>query len=254
MSTDDKWTSLPLMVYGGFGVGKTYFAGSAVQVPEMRPVLLIDNDGGSRTLVGKSQFKGIKIFRVYQFEAYNKIYALIEANPTAFRTVIIDNLNEAHGMAMRLEMERVCAKDPTREPDVPSQREYGIVRAQIRKMLTFFNNLGINLIVTNHADLVKDEVGGHTYIRPALAGKLNYEAPGLLGIVGYLTVERKRASLAAKKGDEDDDLVRVMQFQPHRRIDAKDQTDALGFSIENPTIPKVVQLCTKAGVLDLNHK
>jgi phage nucleotide-binding protein len=240
-STDDVWTHLSMMVYGGFGVGKTWFAGTSAQQKELGPVLLVDCDGGGRTLRGKPQFKGIKIVRMLDFRGFNKVYEMLDGNPNAFGTVILDNLNEIHNMAMALQMQEVVKKDPTREVEVPSQREYGIVRAQIRKLIMYFNNLEVNLIVTCHADLHKDDVDGRIYIRPAVAGKLHYEIPGLLGIVGYLTADRPSAVKARKGGDEAE-IVRTMHFQPHGRIDAKDQSDALGFSIENPTVPQIAKL------------
>lgn len=240
-STDDEWTHLSMMVYGGFGVGKTWFAGTSVQEKGLGPVLLVDCDGGSRTLRGKPHFKGIKIIRMLDFRGFNKVYEMLDGNPDAFGTVIVDNLNEVHNMAMALQMQEVVKKDVTREVEVPSQREYGIVRAQIRKLIMYFNNLEVNLIVTCHADLHKDDVDGRIYIRPAVAGKLHYEIPGLLGIVGYLTADRPSAVKARKGGDETQ-VVRTMHFQPHGRIDAKDQSDALGFSIDDPTVPQIAKL------------
>jgi len=229
-----------MMVYGGFGTGKTWFAGTSAQEKKLGPVLLVDCDGGSRTLKGKQQFKGIKIVRMLDFRGFNEVYRMLDENPAAFGTIIIDNLNEVHNMAMALQMREVVKKHADREEEVPSQREYGIVRHQIRKMITYFNNLEINLIVTCHADLHKDDVDGRVYIRPAVAGKLHYEIPGLLGIVGYLTADRISAVKARKGGETE--IVRTMHFQPHGRIDAKDQSDALGFSIDNPTVPQIAKL------------
>lgn len=240
-STDDQWSHLKMMVYGGFGVGKTWFAGTSVQDKNLGPVLLVDCDGGGRTLQGKRQFKGIKIVRMLDFRGFNKVYEMLDSNPGAWGTVIVDNLNEAHNMAMKLQMAEVVKKDATREPEVPSQREYGIVRAQIRKLITYFVNLDVNLIVTCHADLHKDDVDGRIYIRPAVAGKLHYEIPGLLGVVGYLTADRVSA-VKARKGGDNAQVVRTMHFQPHGRIDAKDQSDALGFSLEDPTVPQIAKL------------
>lgn len=240
LASDTAWDTLALLVYGSFGVGKTWLAGTAIQDKRLAPVMLIDNDGGSRTLRGKGQFAGIKILRVYKFEAYNEIYKMLADKPNAFKTVIIDNLTEVHNMAMQLEMERVCRDDPSREPNVPSRREYGIVRAELHKLVNYFLELPINLIVTCHANLMQDEVDGRTYIRPALSGKLSFEIPGKMAIVGYLATERV-SKIQQKKG-EDISIARVMTFQPIGRIDAKDQSDALGITLENPTIPQIAKL------------
>lgn len=239
LSSTGAWDIFSIMLYGQPGIGKTWLAGTSIQHKDLSPVLLIDADGGSKTVRGKKRFEGIDIIRVYQFEAFNEIYAMLE-KASKYKTVIIDNLGMVHSMAMDLEMEKVCRDDPAREPHVPSRREYGIVRAQIHKLVRFFTELGVNLVVTAHAELDKDEVTGLTRIRPAIAGKLAYEIPGLVDVVGYLETERPEKGGGRRKND---DVIRVARFQPYRRVDAKDESDNLGVTMQDPTMPKIAKLC-----------
>ncbi len=247
LSTDYSWNSFMALIFGAPGCGKTWLCGTAVDVPELSPVLLIDNDGGSRTVRGKSQFQGISIWRVYEFEAYNQIYAKILADPGQFKTVIIDNLGALYNMVMDMEMEEVCANDQSREPDVPSQREYMICRGIIRKLTKFFSDLGengINIIFTCHVEMDKSEMDKIKKIRPALAGKLAFEVPGNLPIVGYMTGETVRQTQALgtrRKEVSAPTIVRKIIFQPHNNVDAKDQSDKLGFEMIDPTMLKIAQ-------------
>jgi phage nucleotide-binding protein len=239
ISTDAKWKNFGMMLYGPPGIGKTWLAGTAVQVPALSPVLVIDNDGGSKTLQGKPQFKGIDIIRIHMYEAYNNVYEMLLENKKGYKTVVIDNLGALHTMAMAYEMEQVCKKDPSREANVPSQREYGIVRAMIHKLVRFYESLPMNLIVTAHAELDKDELTGVTRIRPAISGKLAYEVPGFLDINGYVTTERVATTPGGSPADKK--IKRVVYFQPVRQIDAKDESDALGDVMEDPTMLKIAK-------------
>lgn len=238
LSSDADWSHMQLMLYGQPGIGKTWLAGTTIDVPEMRPVLLLANDEGYKTVQGKKQFKGINIIRIHTFTAYNKIYEMLSSNRRKWKTVVIDNLGSVHNMAMLLEMEKVVKKDPTREENVPSMREYGIVRAQVHKLVKFFMELNYNLIITAHAELDRDDVEGLIRIRPAVAGKLAYEIPGEMNVVGYLTTQTERT----RKGGETKKVIkRVAYFQPHQKIDAKDESDNLGILMENPTMLKIAK-------------
>lgn len=249
LSTDYTWESFVALFFGPPGCGKTWLCGTTVDVPEMSPVLLIDNDGGSRTVRGKPQFKGITIWRVYEFEAYNQVYAKILEDPKRFKTIIIDNLGALYNMIMDMEMEEVCKNDQSREPDVPSPREYMICRGIVRKLIKFFSDLseqGINVILTCHVEMDKSEMDKIKKIRPALAGKLAFEIPGSLAIVGYMTGEmvRQTQSFGSKRQQEEvtqPKITRRVVFQPHNNIDAKDQSDTLGFEMIDPTMLKIAQ-------------
>lgn len=247
LSTDYSWESFVALVFGAPGCGKTWLCGTTIDVPEMCPVLLIDNDGGSRTVRGKDQFLGITIWRVYDFEAYNQIYTSIINSPDKFKTIIIDNLGALYNMVMDMEMEAVCSNDSSREPDVPSQREYMICRGIVRKLVKFFTDLGeygINVIFTCHVEMDKSEMDKIKKIRPALAGKLAFEIPGNVPIVGYMTGEAVRQTRSLGSNNKEvsaPKIVRKIVFQPHNNIDAKDQSDSLGFEMTDPTMLQIAQ-------------
>ena len=76
----------------------------------------------------------------------------------------------------------------------------------------------------------KDETTGKITLTVALPGKQADEIPGIPDIVGYLGISKTR----------DNPNQRVMLFQPDGKIVAKDRTDALGITMEEPTVTKML--------------
>lgn len=241
LDSADDWKSVVLMLYGPPGVGKTWLSATSTQVDSLKPVLLLDNDGGSRTIRGKKGFEGIKVFRINDSEAYNIIFDAISKEPEKYKTIIVDNLGAIHEMFMESVMREVCSKDANREPEVPSQREYLIVGSIITKIVKHFSNLaeqGINVIFTTHAEKDKDELLNTTLIRPALPGKLSYKIPGILPIVGYYFLDTPK-TLGRSKPVGNVSRVLVLQAP---KTESKDTSDRLGTSITNPDMKKIVDL------------
>src|SRR3989304_8659426 len=54
----DRW--LKMIAYGDYGSGKTRLLGSAVLVPDMRDVFLIDAEAGDLTIATEELFKDLK--------------------------------------------------------------------------------------------------------------------------------------------------------------------------------------------------
>lgn len=249
LTTSEEWKSIVMMVFGPPGVGKTWFAGTASQIKRLSPVLFLDFDGGSRTVRGKPGFENITVWRVFQFEALNEVYSrLSDRQKYPFNTVVLDNLGEMYNMAMTYVMEQVLKENSDREEYVPSRREYGIVRGMVHKVIKYFSDLsevGVNIIFTAHANLDRNELDHVTKIRPALAGKLSWEVPGNIPIVGYLATEdefKPKQLGAGRDLKTGADITRALLVQPTGKAEVKDSSDKLGVVITNPTMPKIAKM------------
>lgn len=228
------------LVYGDPGVGKTYLAGTAQDSPLTSPVLVADIEGGLTTLRHRKDIDTKSIRSMKELEKlYNDLYASIKDGKIYYGTVAIDSLTELADLAMRVTMKAAYQRSPEKvDIDVPSQREWGIVRNQIRLIVRAFRDLPCHVVYTAQVATLQEE-GQPTKYFPGLSGKLRTEIPGFMDVVGYYYSE-------ANEGVID----RILQVQGTRRVVAKDRTGALApktGKIENPTLPMMWDLIHSAG-------
>src|SRR5262245_6743841 len=231
---------LNLLVYGEPGVGKTWYVGTAEDHIETMPLLIIDVDGGVTTLrhrdVDCIPCRSIDKHPVTGADGINQIYEKLfksiytDENGVQriehYNTVAIDRLDELADVDMRFIMRDAYARNPDKvDIDVPSPREYGINRSHIRKLVRAFRDLPCHVIFVCGV-ATRQEEGQPIKYFPGFSGKLQTEVPGFCDIVGYYTNDTSTG-----------ELVRRMQFQGTRRVQAKDRTDSLGQLIDNPTVP-----------------
>ena len=212
-----------MLVYGESGVGKTTLAGSADLVPEMRKVLVLDIEGGLRSI--KSRYPDVESVRIKTWDAMKNVYDRLYAGDLDYNTVIIDSLTEAQKMSMDLIMRKLVQEHEERSVDVPGIREWNINIEQTRKFVRLFRDLPLNIIFTALPRVDKNERTGATRTKPSLSGKVADEVAGFLDIVAYLYTkehngENKRMLLCGATQD----------------TVAKDRTDKLSQVIVDPNM------------------
>jgi hypothetical protein len=224
--------NMRLLVYGPIGSGKTYFCGSALDVPEMQPVLFVDVDGGLETI--KDKLKAHYDPRlVLQLRDMADVRFMFEAmfNPkTPYKTVILDGLTELHALLMSLHLGNANR--------IPQIQDYGAVSDTILKFLRRVkgDELHTHFVCTCGELYTEDEVRGTLYINPDVVGKLATRAPRYFNIVAYLHSE-----ISARRDGTARKIERAAQVAPYDHIRAKDRTPGapFGLLLQEPTLRKI---------------
>jgi hypothetical protein len=237
LTLGERTDFVKMLVYGVPGVGKTYLAGTADDVEAMRPVLFIDIEGGTKTI--KQLHPNIDVIRVRdQFDEKGKmiktsweklqdVYEELRRGVT-YKTIVVDSLTEAQKMAMYSVMMRTVQNDPSRDPDIPAQRDWGKSGEMVRRMVRAFRDLDAHVIFTALEASVKDAKDGSVTITPSLPGKLAFEISAFLDEVLYL--------YARPQGEE---IIRRVLTQPTGKNIAKDRSGHLPTTLEDPTMSKI---------------
>lgn len=219
-----------ILIYGDSGSGKTRLAGSADAVAGMRPVLVIDIEGGTETL--KHTYPDVDVVRVTTWKKMQEVYNELADGNSGYNTVILDSLTEIQKFSMYNIMEELTAKSPERSADVPSMREWGINLEQTRRLVRGFRDLDMHTVIVSLARHEKNEKTGVTSTQPSLSGKMAGEVAAFLDVVVFLYVKQIGA------GDEQRN-VRFLLSQKTETHIAKDRTNKLPQVLEEPTMQKI---------------
>lgn len=257
----DKATKLRMMLFGMTGSGKTHMACSAVEAPNMGPVLLIDIDGGWAT--AKHAFKGQEI-RVLQpverrdstgrllqtkWQHINAIYEdckrLVALGKFPWKTIVIDPLTEAYWLCMAWWLAEQYKMDNSRDIDLPGAsggaddfgRDWNKVRSRVREMVRSFNSLDTHIIYTSHDEERKEKTVKLPTRVPAFPGKAMTEICGFVDEVYFVA--------ARDTGKKDADglpiIERRFQCQPTELRPACKSRGGMPIAAANISISDVVK-------------
>ncbi len=243
---------LKMLVYGVAGVGKTTLACSALDVPSMKDVIMINAEAGDLSVDNK----GLDSIRVVDFKALGRINEYLkqhckardegdkaflkksEANlrgveeikiktPREYRTVIIDSLTELESYCFN---QLLGITDSTRldeETQSSEWTEYKKNHTMILRVVRAFRDLPMHVIVTAAEQYSQDETKKYKYT-PDLTGKLSKKVQGFFDMVGYYA-----------QGKDGDKIQRRLYVMPSSigKYDAKHRyQDFKGDHFVDPTI------------------
>lgn len=218
---------LNMLVYGDSGVGKTQLLGSANAIPELRPVLLLDIEGGTETL--RHTYPDVEIVRVRRWQQINDVYTELRRGKHKYKTFCVDSLTELQKFNMDNIMAELQKSDPGRDADIPSIREWGKTGNQMRQFVRFFRDLEMNVFFSALEKTDKNTKTGVTERAPDLPGKLSSQVAAFLDIVTYYYIR------TAGQG-EDRKLERRMLTKRTDAVIAKDRTGKLPMVVKEPTL------------------
>lgn len=221
---------LNIMIYGDSGTGKTTLAGSADFAPAMRPVLIVDIEGGTESL--RRSYPDVDVVRVTTWDEMQTLYNTLYEGGHGYNTVVLDSLTEIQKFSMTQIMKDLIRDHDDRDPDIPSMREWGKNIEQIRRFVRGFRDLPMNTIFTALVRVDKNSRTGKETMMPMLSGKLASEVAAFLDVVGYYYI----------KTDDEGDLKRWLLTTKTEEQVAKDRSGMLPMVIEEPTMKDLFDL------------
>lgn len=242
---------LKMLVYAPSGHGKTFLAGTAVGDKRLMPMVIADFEGGTRSIRSKTTIVPLEDFpdfvpsldkivvvRIKHWEDFDVIYEVVHSSDNPYRSLVIDSLSELNYLTLSEVVSAAVKSDRGHDPDVPERQDYLRSSTQMRKLIRFFRDLDMHTIFTAQANEKENPQTHRMQAVPNLTGKLVFEVPGLVDIVAYLGV--------MDDADEEGDpiVVRSLLVQPTGRFMAKarDEDGRLGEAIDDPTLPKIMDL------------
>lgn len=228
---------ISMLVYGPVGVGKTVLVASAVEVPEMRPVLFADFEKGYRSIGNylRDYPKDFVLLRVRTAKDLNDLMAALSPS-TSYATVVVDSLTEFHATLLRYILQQ--ANRSNQPAQLQDYRDAGDRLLSLLRRVK--DQANVHFLATCGESMATDQLTGALHIEPDIVGKLAKRVPRFFDIVGYLnsTVRLRRDAT---------EIVRTLQVQPYNHIRAKDRTPGglLGPFVENPTMSKIYDVVVR---------
>lgn len=244
------------LIYGEPGCGKTTLASQANDHKKMEPVLFANVEGGLLSVAHRRDINAIDIRKTQD------LYDLYDRMSTGdlegeVGTLVIDNFTEVQAMNLDeiVRKEVASGKNSNRvSNDDIWQDDYGVSTTQLARILRWFRNLPINLIITAHAKFVYPPTGRGQQVTdkepvavlPMLSQKLCKTAMGQVDFVWFLEYQPEHL-------DDEDNTVperRLMLTRPDGIRQAKTRgpkfAEAMGPEVENPHLPTLYDIFLKS--------
>lgn len=175
-----------MLLYGDAGVGKTYLAGSADAVPEMRKVLYLDCESGANTL--KAAWPEVDVIEINTWTDIQDVYEGLLAGGHDYKTVVVDSLTELNDYCI----DRVAQEARIKKPDFDDVLEifhWNKVASRMLRLIRVFRDLPMCTIFVAHMVDDKDPKSGKLVKQPLLSGQLKKKLPTIPDLVLYQYVE-----------------------------------------------------------------
>lgn len=214
------------MVYGESGTGKTRLLGSADEVPELRKILFLDIEGGTRSI--RDIYPNVDTVRADTWPKIAEVFEFLKAGAHDYITVCVDSLTEMQKFNMTQVMKELISTRPDLDADIPGMREWGKNLEQMRKYVRLFRDLPMNTMFTCLVQKDKDQKTGTTSSLPGLSGKLAREITAFLDIVCYMYIKEV-------EGENE----RMLLTGATATATAKDRTGLMPMVIRNPSMTEI---------------
>lgn len=217
-SESDPW-GVCLALYGPPGVGKTTAAGKISLVSEGSPVLFLDAEGGTRSI---SHLNKCDVAQVGTWPELVSVSQQIMAQKKdcQWKTIVIDNMSEIQAINVKSIV----------GDRIPQIQDWGKTTADMLNFTRLWRDFArfnsVNVILIAWASPSKEEFNGIEITKQdvAFTPSLARQFPGIVDIVGHLTVEQNQT--------------RTLSFAPSNRTAAKFRRSGDENAVKIPLIIK----------------
>lgn len=213
-------TPKTILVYGDPKRGKSWFAASASEVPELSPVLVIDTEGGSSAIA--RDWKDVDVINVKSHEEFDSVVKSLISTPNKYKTVIIDTL----GVAMDRAEKSFGEKPENRNNKFG---KWGDLKDWVTDMTRKLHSAPFLSILVAHAQDEKDDQTGAVKIVPLLPGSAKNTLPSIPDIIAYMGAE----------SDDKGNLHRVLYLESSDRLVSGNRFGLPGRLVD-PSIKKII--------------
>lgn len=171
---------LTILIVGESGAGKTSLAATAP-----KPIIL-NRDNGLSSLYYKRYDENLRIEDIESTADFDASLANLRGDGrkdwTGFQSVVIDDLSEMQMLMMDEILRAMHERDPRRQMDDPSKREYGLVGTRFRRYIRAIKRLPMHRVMVSAMTYDSDA----EKFKPALVGAMRTQIPHFCDLVGFL--------------------------------------------------------------------
>ena len=210
-----QW-GLRTAIYGSPGTGKTYLAATAEDSEFGKSVLFIDVEGGVRSITHRTSIDTVQARTWPEITEVLRAIKMGSSDLKKYKTFVWDNLTEYQ----KLDIARIAGDS---QPQIQHWGECTTDMLNlVRDMSDVSRTRSLNQIFIAWDEDVQTDVSGIKIIkhRANFTPKLQNSFPGMLDMVGYLTVSSR--------------LTRTLTFEVSNTTDAKNRRPRTGPTIALP--------------------
>jgi hypothetical protein len=274
-SVATKQRYLKMMVYGDFGVGKTYLLGTSADIPQMCDVLFINAEAGDLTFdADEHNFSSIDTIRIREFKQLARVHEFLKLHctlrdredeesvqklrqieaqlrgidiatieePKRYQTIILDSLTEIEQYCM---YQLTGISDTTKmdeEVQGPEWAEYKKQHSMVQRLIRNFRDLPMHILMTCARDYIQDE-SKRMIFTPQMTGKLRSQVQQFMDLVGFYQMGQV---------NDDGTVLRRLMVQPAGKFSAKCRFSRYKKPyFDNPTMKSIL---TQVGILEQAKK
>jgi len=215
-----------VLIYGESGTGKTVLGANFGE-----KVILVDSANGWVSLKNHPDVLH-KVQRI-EYKGLSQLDALSDAiteGKLECETLVVDEISSIAVMDLDTVLKSRSAKDPSKDPNVPTQPDFFANTERVRRVISKLLALPCNVVLVAHVREDKDERTGKVMTRPAFTPKTRQTIVQQCHLVGYLTANE------IKKDEDDTEYHRRLQVQPTATITAKTRIGGLPTVIDAPNL------------------